>query len=61
MGLLEEGPSYWASLSLTDWLTVGYVLALTIAVVLSNWTFGDFVASQPEGRKTVLGKFRHLS
>ena len=59
MSLLEEGPSYWASLSLANWLTLGYVLALTVAVVLINWTFSDFVASQPEGRKTVLGKFCH--
>ena len=60
MGLLDEGISYWATLDLSDWLTACYVIVLILAVILSNWVFADFVASKPEGRKTVLGKFCNI-
>ena len=55
MTLLEDWLSYWASLSVTQWLTAGYVLALIVVVIVSNYFLGSFVASKPEGRKTVLG------
>ena len=43
------------SLSLTDWLTLLYILILLMAVLISNHLFKVFLAAKPEGRKTVLG------
>ena len=49
---------FWDSLAIStiDWLSAAYIIALIIGVVTSNCIFGQFVASKPEGRKTVLGK-----
>ena len=55
MSFLEDWLTYWASLSVSKWLTAGYVLALIVVVIGSNYFLGYFVASKPEGRKTALG------
>ena len=43
-------------LSLADWLTLSYILLIIITVCISNNLFNGFLASKPEGRKTVLGR-----
>ena len=56
--ILDLMESFWAlcsSLSLTDWLTLLYILLLLMAVLTSNRLFKGFLAAKPEGRKTVLG------
>ena len=61
MSDLEDWLSYWASLSVTNWLTAGYALVLIVAVIVSNYFLGNFVASKAEGRKTVLGINRQIA
>ena len=52
----EEGLlAHIHGLSLGDWLTLLYILLLLIQVIISNYLFKGFLASKPEGRKTVLG------
>ena len=48
--------AHLAGLSLGDWLTLLYILLLLITVIISNHLFNGFLASKPEGRKTVLGR-----
>jgi hypothetical protein len=48
--------THWSLLTFSDWATVGYILLLVLAVIISNWLFIGFVDSKPEGRKTVLGE-----
>ena len=55
MDLWEGLWSLCPSLSLTDWLTLLYILLLLLAVLISNHLFKGFLAAKPEGRKTVLG------
>ena len=55
MDLWEGLWSLCPSLSLTDWLTLLYILLLLLAVLTSNKLFKGFLAAKPEGRKTVLG------
>ena len=48
--------AHLGGLSLGDWLTLSYILLIIIAVTISNHLFNGFLASKPEGRKTVLGR-----
>ena len=50
--------NHWSCVSLKEWLTALYITLLTAVVVTSNTLFAGFVASKPEGRKTVIGEGR---
>ena len=60
MGRWEDMLDHWASLGLTDGLTLLYWIILAFAVCVSNNLFADFVASKPEGRKTAIGEEAHF-
>ena len=52
--LMTEG---WTCLSLGELLTVAYLLLHILLVLLSSRLLAGFIASKPEGRKTVMGQF----
>jgi hypothetical protein len=48
------------ALGLADWLTIAYFSVLGAWVAFSNHLFAAFVASKPEGRKTVIGRMTKI-
>ena len=47
--------THWKSMGLPDYLAVVFGLVLILLARIGNNLFTGFVASKPEGRKTVIG------
>ena len=47
--------THWMSMGLPDYLAVVFGLVLILLARIGNNLFTGFVASKPEGRKTVIG------